>query len=100
MKPKVKKPSLDETYQPDETGVKLNPYDRLQSIFSEKDSGKLTQNAADKIDYLLGEEKQPIKLNLFLEKLKEIFNKFDNFIFRKNSRKINNQFYSRKKELF
>jgi hypothetical protein len=100
MKPKVKKPSLDETYLPDETGVKLNPYDKLQSIFSENNSGELTQTAYDKIDYLLGEEKQPNKVNLFLEKLKDIFNKIDNFIFRKNSRKMNNQFYSRKKKLF
>ena len=39
--------------------LKLNPYDRLQSIFSEKDNGKLTQNASDKIDVLFGTVKKP-----------------------------------------
>lgn len=98
MKPKRKQPSLDETYKPDETGVKLNPYDRLQSIFSEKEDLKLTENASEKLDFLLGEEKEPNKIYLFIKKLKELFNKFDNFLFRKPSRIMNTEFHSRKKK--
>ena len=34
--------------------LKLKPYDRLQSILSEKDKGKLTKNASEKLDELFG----------------------------------------------
>lgn len=97
MKPKTKSPSLDETYVPDETGIKLNPYDRLQSIFSQKENLGLTESASKKLDFLLKKDEEVKKEFSFLTKIKDIFNKLDNFIFRKPSR-ISNEFHSRKKK--
>lgn len=93
-----KQPSLDETYQPGENhDTDLSPYDRLQSIFSEKDNLELSQTASEKLDFLLDEVKQPSLFDKFLESIKSGFNKVDNMIFRINSRKMNNQYYPRKK---
>ena len=84
--------SLDETYdQP-----KLNPYDRLQAIFSEKDAGKLTTNASEKLDWLLGEEKEKSIFSKALDKVKGFFSKIDGAIFSPKS-KIGTTFQRRKK---
>jgi|APCry1669189665_1035243.scaffolds.fasta_scaffold01138_12 hypothetical protein len=88
--------SLDETYVPSDE-PKLNPYDRLQAIFSEKDAGKLTPNAAEKLDWLLGEEKQTSKFEKIVEKIKKFFSKMDSAIFAPKS-KIGTTFQRRKKD--
>jgi len=72
--------------------LKLNPYDRLQSIFSEKDNGKLTQNASDKIDVLFGSVKKPS----LISKVKSFFEKIDSLIFKPRSR-TNNSMYSKRR---
>jgi hypothetical protein len=92
-----KQPSLDETYTPDETGVKLNPYDKLQSLFSDKDDIKLSDSAKEKLDFLLGEEEKPNYLKKIFDKIMNLFSKIDGFIFREKSRIMNNEFHSRKK---
>jgi hypothetical protein len=97
MKKKEKMPSLDETYVPDETGLKMNPYDRLQSIFAEKENNVLSESAKNKIDFLLGEQKNANKLDITFDKIKRFLIKIDEFIFRKKSRIMNTEFHSRKK---
>jgi hypothetical protein len=73
--------------------LKLNPYDRLQSILSEKDSGKLTQNASSKLDELFDIEKK----ETFFDKVKMFFLKIDRKIFKSPSRTFNTTYYKRKK---
>lgn len=94
---KVKQPSLDETYVPSEDPNKLNPYDRLQALFSEKDAGKLTKNGADKLDFLLGETKEPSIFSKIFDKVKSFFDKIDGMIFAKKSRMWNTTYSKRKK---
>lgn len=97
MSKKIKQPSLDETYIPSDDPNKLSPYDRLQSIFSEANSGKLTQNASDKLDFLLNKEKKPSFFSQVLDSIKSFFNKIDNLIFAKKSRQWNTTYSRRKK---
>lgn len=73
--------------------LKLKPYDRLQSILSEKDSGKLTQSASSKLDELFGLEKKVT----FFDKVKAFFLKIDNKIFKSSSRTFNTTYYKRRK---
>jgi hypothetical protein len=98
MGKKQKTPSLDETYVPSDE-PRMSSYDRLQSIFADKDAqeGKLTPEASEKLDFLLGEEKTPSKVSLILEKIKSFFNKIDSKIFAKKSRVWNTTYYKRKK---
>ena len=70
--------------------LKMNPYDRLQSILSEKDSGKLTKNASDRLDELFGDKKE----ESFLDKIRKFFHKIDRMIFKPGSR-MNTTFYKR-----
>lgn len=94
---KQKQPSLDETYNPSEDDLKMKPYDRLQALFAEKDAGKLTPNANDKLDYLLGTEtKQPF-YKVIYEKISAFFGKIDSLIFAARGRKNNGTFNKRKK---
>ena len=63
--------------------LKLKPYDRLQSIFSEKNSGKLTENAADKLDYLLNSKNEVdgvIEIGIFQKIIQSISNFFKKII--------------------
>ena len=87
--------SLDETYVASDE-PKLNPYDRLQSIFSEKDAGKLTPNASEKLDWLLGDEKHESVPSKFVDKVKAFFAKIDSMIFAPKS-KIGSTYQRRKK---
>jgi hypothetical protein len=73
--------------------LKLKPYDRLQSILSEKDTGKLTKNGESKLDELLGESKE----KTFLDKIKDLFLKIDSKIFKSPSRMFNTNYYKRRK---
>lgn len=77
--------------------LKLKPYDKLQSILSNGD-GKLTDDASEKLDYLLGIKQKPNLLKTFLNKMRDFFIKMDGFIFRKNSRMFNTSFSKRKNE--
>jgi hypothetical protein len=98
-KKEVKLPtSLDETYKPSDE-PRMSSYDRLQSIFAEKDAeqGKLTPEAVEKLHFLLGEEKRPSKLNQIFEKIKSFFNKIDSMIFAKRSRVWNTTYSKRRK---
>jgi hypothetical protein len=72
--------------------LKLKPYDRLQSILSEKDNGKLTKNASEKLDELFDNNKET-----FLDKVRNFFLKIDKMIFKSSSRMFNTTFYKRKK---
>ena len=74
------------------TDLKLNPYDRLQSILSEKNNGKLSIKAESKLDELLDIKKK----GTIFSKFKNIFEKIDNFIFRKKIKRNNNIYYKRK----
>lgn len=71
----------------------MKPYDRLQAILSEKNSGKLTSNAESNLDLLFGDEKEPT----FWTKISDFFNKIDSFIFKPRSRKYNTMYNRRKK---
>jgi len=73
--------------------LKLRPYDRLQSILSEKDNGKLTKNASDRLDELFGNKKE----ERFLDKIKNFFLKIDRLIFKSGSKMYNSTYYKRKK---
>jgi hypothetical protein len=73
--------------------LKLKPYDRLQSILSEKDNGKLTKNASEKLDELFGSKDK----ENFLDKVRNFFLKIDKMIFKSSSRIFNTTFYKRKK---
>ena len=73
--------------------LKLKPYDRLQSILSEKDTGKLTKNGESKLDELLGESKE----KTFFDKIKDFFLKIDSNIFKSPSRMFNTNYYKRRK---
>jgi hypothetical protein len=73
--------------------LKLKPYDRLQAILSEKDSGKLTKNGESKLDELLGNTKK----KTFLDKIKDFFLKIDSKIFKSPSRMFNTTYYKRRK---
>ena len=73
--------------------LKMKPYDRLQAILSEKNSGKLTENAISNLDLLLGEKKEPT----ILDKIYEFFRKIDSLIFKPRSRKYNTMYSRRKK---
>ena len=64
--------------------LKLKPYDRLQAILSEKDSGKLTKNGESKLDELLGN-------------IRDFFLKIDSKIFKSPSRMFNTTYYKRRK---
>jgi hypothetical protein len=100
MSKKVKLPtSLDETYnQSDEP--RMSSYDRLQSIFAEKDAemGKLTPEASEKLDFLLGIENKPSKIGQIWSKVKSFFNKIDSKIFAKRSRMWNTTYSKRKRK--
>ena len=73
--------------------LKLKPYDRLQAILSEKDSGKLTKNGESKLDELLG----VVKEKTILDKIKDFFLKIDSKIFKSPSRMFNTTYYKRRK---
>jgi hypothetical protein len=73
--------------------LKLKPYDRLQAILSEKDSGKLTKNGESKLDELLGNTKK----KTFLDKIRDFFLKIDSKIFKSPSRMFNTTYYKRRK---
>lgn len=72
---------------------KLKPYDRLQAILSEKDTGKLTKSGESKLDELLGNTK---KITIF-DKIKDFFLKIDSKIFKSSSRMFNTTYYKRRK---
>ena len=74
--------------------LKLKPYDRLQSILSEKDNGKLTKNASEKLDELFGSKD---KETSFFDKVRDFFLKIDKKIFKSSSRMFNTTFYKRKR---
>jgi len=74
--------------------LKLKPYDRLQAILSEKDNGKLTKNALEKLDELFGSKD---KENSFFDKVRDFFLKIDKKIFKSSSRMFNTTFYKRKR---
>ncbi len=73
--------------------LKLKPYDRLQAILSEKDSGKLTKNGESKLDELLGVTKE----KTILDKIRDFFLKIDSKIFKSPSRMFNTTYYKRRK---
>lgn len=73
--------------------LKLKPYDRLQAILSEKDSGKLTKNGESKLDELLGNTKK----KTFLDKIRDFFLKIDSKIFKSPSRMFNTTYHKRRK---
>lgn len=73
--------------------LKLKPYDRLQAILSEKDTGKLTKSGESKLDELLGNTK---KRTIF-DKIKDFFLKVDSKIFKSSSRMFNTTYYKRRK---
>jgi hypothetical protein len=73
--------------------LKLKPYDRLQAILSEKDSGKLTKNGESKLDELLGNTKK----KTFFDKIRDFFLKIDSKIFKSPSRMFNTTYYKRRK---
>jgi hypothetical protein len=73
--------------------LKMKPYDRLQAILSEKNSGKLTPNAKSNLDLLFGEKKEPT----FWNKISDLFRKIDSFVFKPRSRKYNTMYSRRKK---
>jgi hypothetical protein len=98
-KKEVKLPtSLDETYKPSDE-PRMSSYDRLQSIFAENDAskGKLTKEGAEKLDFLLGEKKEPSRISEIIERIKAIFTKIDSMIFTKRSRVWNTTYSKRKK---
>lgn len=74
--------------------LKMNPYDRLQSIFSEKNAGKLTEASDEKLDYLLGNKP---KTSIF-DGIFGIFKRIDSWVFAERSRTNNGMFSRRKKE--
>ena len=90
--------SLDETYKPSDK-PRMSSYDRLQSIFAENDAdkGKLTKEGAEKLDFLLGEEKDQSLFDKFLQKVKSFFDKIDSMIFAKRSRIWNTTYTKRRK---
>jgi hypothetical protein len=99
-KKEVKLPtSLDETYKPSDE-PRMSSYDRLQSIFAEKDAqeGKLTPEGAEKLDYLLGIENKPSKLMEIWTKIKSFFTMIDSKIFAKRSRMWNTTYSPRKRK--
>lgn len=71
--------------------MKLKPYDRLQTILSEKNSGKLTDSASSKLDFLLNEKEK----NSFFGKISKFFGKIDKFVFPKSNSKMTNQYHKR-----
>ena len=90
--------SLDETYKPSDE-PRMSSYDRLQSIFAENDAtkGKLTKEGSEKLDFLLGDEKDKSIFDKFLQKVKLFFNKIDSMIFAKRSRIFNTTYTKRRK---
>ena len=97
-KKEVKLPtSLDETYKTSDE-PRMSSYDRLQAIFAENDAskGKLTKEGAEKLDFLLGEEKKPSRISKIVEKLKAFFNKINSMIFAKRSRTWNTTYSKRR----
>ena len=78
--------------QNEESIQKLKPYDRLQSILSEKNEGKLTENASSKISFLLNEK--PNIFVQFLTTIKNLFSKIDTFLFKES--KMTNYYRRRK----
>jgi len=73
--------------------LKLKPYDRLKTIFSEKNTGKLTKSGESKLDELLGNYN---KRTIF-DKIKDFFLKIDSKIFKSPSRMFNTTYYKRRK---
>lgn len=74
----------------DEDNLKLRPYDRLKSIYSESNDGVLTERAKSNIDDLLG-----IKPSVSLwNKFCNFFSKIDSMIFKKSY--YTNNFHKRK----
>jgi hypothetical protein len=74
--------------------LKMRPYDRLQSILSEKSNGKLTKNASERLDELFGNKKEG-----FLNKIKRFFLKIDRLIFNPGSKMFNTTYYKKKKNV-
>lgn len=70
---------------------KLKPYDKLQSILSEGNAGKLTDSANNKLDFLLDIEKR----ESFFEKIINFFKKIDAFVFKTSDNKTTNQYHRR-----
>lgn len=91
-----KRPSLDETFVPDTNEFRLTPYERLQAILNENEDRVLTDTASEKIDFLI-ESKQSY-FDKLTSKIKDFFKYIDGLIFRKKTRTMNTQFYSRKKK--
>lgn len=91
-----KRPSLDETFVPDTNEFRLTPYERLQAILNENEDRVLTDTASEKIDFLI-ESKQSY-FDKLASKIKDFFKYIDGLIFRKKTRTMNTQFYSRKKK--
>jgi hypothetical protein len=73
--------------------LKLKPYDRLKTILSEKNTGKLTKSGESKLDELLGNSN---KRTIF-DKIKDFFLKIDSKIFKSPSRMFNTTYYKRRK---
>ena len=86
---KIQKESKDD--------LKLRPYDRLQSIFSEKDAGKLTETASEKLDFILG-TKPKFTSRFLLSKIIGFFRKIDGLVFKPRVNKFNNTFSKRRNE--
>lgn len=93
-----KRPSLDETFVPDPNEFRLTPYERLQAILNENEDRVLTDTASEKIDFLLGIESKQSYFDKLASKIKDFFKYIDGLIFRKKTRIMNTQFYSRKKK--
>lgn len=78
--------------------IKLKPYDRLQSIFSEKNTDKLSKSSASKLDYLLNIDEKSNIFSIWIEKAKSVFSKMDGLIFSKGDRRSNTGFHRREKK--
>jgi hypothetical protein len=73
--------------------LKLKPYDRLKTILSEKNTGKLTKSGESKLNELL---RNSNKRTIF-DKIKDFFLKIDSKIFKSPSRMFNTTYYKRRK---
>lgn len=71
--------------------IKLKPYDKLQSILSEKNAGKLTDTASNKLDFLLNVENK----KSFFTKIFYFFKKIDSFVFKKADSQMTNRYHRR-----
>lgn len=78
--------------------LNLTPYDRLQSILSEKNAGKLTDNASEKLDFILNiPEKKRFALFEIFQKIWIYLKRANDFIFPPRNNKFNTIYQKRKK---